>query len=258
MNAFEAKRAARKERQADRAERLLRESDTAFRGARAAIAGIPPGQPILVGHHSEKHHRRDLERHDSRMRKGVELRKQADEAARRAATESNAISSDDPDAPDKIRERIAKLERSQEIMTAANKIYRNKKLAANTKLSKLIALGLSDATARGRLEKDFAGRTGFPGYELTNNNANIRRLKERLEALEKKATAQPHPDIEGDGWVIREDAEDNRLLIMFAGVPDAARRAKLKSNGFRWSPTRSAWVRMLNNAARHSAKWALE
>jgi hypothetical protein len=258
MNSFEARRSDRKARQADRAARLSSEASSMFGRAREAIAGIPPGQPILVGHHSEKRHRHDLERHDTRMRKAIDLQKAAEEAARRAATESTAISSDDPDAPDKIRERITALEHRQEMMTAANKVYRNKKLTDEQKVTKLIELGLSDKAARGGLEKDFAGRIGFPGYALTNNNANMRRLRQRLADLEAKAKATARPDVVGDGWVIREDLDDNRLLIMFTGVPDAARRAKLKSNGFRWSPTRSAWVRQLNNRARYCAQWALE
>ncbi|MFQ8806390.1 MAG: DUF3560 domain-containing protein [Alistipes indistinctus] len=32
-------------------------SQSAFKQSQNAVAGIPPGQPILVGHHSEKQHR---------------------------------------------------------------------------------------------------------------------------------------------------------------------------------------------------------
>ncbi|MBS1983597.1 MAG: DUF3560 domain-containing protein [Bdellovibrionales bacterium] len=38
---------------------------------------IPPGQPILIGHHSEKRHRRDIGRMDTNMRKAVEESKKA-------------------------------------------------------------------------------------------------------------------------------------------------------------------------------------
>jgi hypothetical protein len=252
MNSFEAKRAARKDRQAARAQRLTAEADSLFRSARQAIEHIPPGQPILVGHHSEKHHRRDLARHDTRMRKAVETHKRAEEAARRAAIESTAISSDDPDAADKIRERIAELEAKQQRMIAANKLVRKEDRVG------LAAMGFTPTVIDGLLSPDFAGRYGFPGYMLTNNNGNIRRLRERLVELERRTTAQPKPDIVGDGWVIREDVEDNRILIIFDGKPSAERRARLKSNGFRWSPSRSAWVRQLNNRARFWAEEAVK
>jgi len=39
---------------------------------------IPMGQPILVGHHSEGRHRRDLKRIDSGMRKAIEESEKAD------------------------------------------------------------------------------------------------------------------------------------------------------------------------------------
>jgi 16S rRNA G1207 methylase RsmC len=68
------------ERAAQRAERF-----TTYRGKRAADAeharkavatvadNIPFGQPILVGHHSERHARRDAERIESGMRRAVKL-----------------------------------------------------------------------------------------------------------------------------------------------------------------------------------------
>ena len=39
---------------------------------------IPMGQPIIVGHHSEGRHRRDLKRIDSNMQKSIEESKKAD------------------------------------------------------------------------------------------------------------------------------------------------------------------------------------
>lgn len=86
------------QREANRAERLddrqtaltakaeRKEAESAASFARVdGIAGmIPMGQPILVGHHSERHHRRDLDRIDRGMRAGIAAGKEADEAARRA------------------------------------------------------------------------------------------------------------------------------------------------------------------------------
>lgn len=45
---------------------------------------IPPGQPILVGHHSERHHRRDLDKIDRNMRKTIEESKKAERLHDRA------------------------------------------------------------------------------------------------------------------------------------------------------------------------------
>jgi hypothetical protein len=253
MNHYEQRQADRKERQADRAERLRSAASGAFRHAASMIEGIPPGQPILVGHHSERGHRRALEKHDRWMRKGVELQKLADEAARRSATVSHAISSDDPDAIDKLREKLAKLERMQEAMKAGNKIVRSKKLTDDEKVAELVKLGLRESTAREALKPDFCGRYGFPSYAISNNNAEIRRCKERIAAMERRATEEERPDTKGPGLTIREDRDDNRLLLIFPGKPAEAVRSELKSHGFRWSPDRGAWCRQLNNSARFAA-----
>lgn len=67
----------RADRLSDRAERLHDKAAAEFGASSAAVAGIPLGQPILVGHHSEKRHRRDLDRSHRAMRRGVEANKQA-------------------------------------------------------------------------------------------------------------------------------------------------------------------------------------
>lgn len=54
------------------AESRERESERRFGAADEAVAGIPFGQPILVGHHSERRHRSALARCDANMRKGWE------------------------------------------------------------------------------------------------------------------------------------------------------------------------------------------
>jgi protein-L-isoaspartate O-methyltransferase len=68
------------ERQEQRAERFEEYSESRAEDANQAHAavsriadGIPLGQPILVGHHSEKHARKDAERIENGMRKAVKM-----------------------------------------------------------------------------------------------------------------------------------------------------------------------------------------
>ena len=252
MNPYELKQALRKSRQAEGAAALQETATQLFALARQSIAHIPMGQPILVGHHSERRHRRDLARHDRLMRKAIETEKRAKELAQRAATVSRAISSDDPDAPEKLREKIAQLERGQEAMKQANKIVRSK-IGNDGKVAQMVALGISERAARQALIPDFAGRVGFPDYALTNNSANIRRLKARLATVENRPT-EGAADVTGEGFTIREDVADNRILILFAAIPSPEKRAELKGHGFKWSPSRGAWVRQLNDSARWWAR----
>ncbi|MEV7011722.1 DUF3560 domain-containing protein [Streptosporangium sp. NPDC051022] len=53
------------------ARNAARRSDTHRETARAATAGIPLGQPILLGHHSQRRHERALERSDNHTRKAI-------------------------------------------------------------------------------------------------------------------------------------------------------------------------------------------
>lgn len=99
------------------------------------------------------------------------------------------------------------------------------------------------------------GPIGFPPYSLSNNNANINRVKDRIAHLERAATRE-HKEVAIGNTGIRlvQNVEENRLQIIFPGKPDADVRAKLKASGFRWSPTSGAWQRHLGN----SAIWAAE
>lgn len=59
-------------------------SEVAHKKANSIMSMIPPGQPILVGHHSERRHRRDLERIDSGMRKSIEESKKSEHYSHKA------------------------------------------------------------------------------------------------------------------------------------------------------------------------------
>ena len=90
-------------------------------------SAIPFGQPILVGHHSEKRDRRYRERIRNTFSRGSELHAKAthydDKAA--AAENSRAVSSDDPEAVVKLREKLTALETFQQQMKAVNKVLRS-------------------------------------------------------------------------------------------------------------------------------------
>lgn len=83
--------AQRQERAGQRAERLTQrsgrleaEADAQFKRAHDIVATIPMGQPILVGHHSERRHRRDLEKSNRADRKGLEAHREAKRTAEAA------------------------------------------------------------------------------------------------------------------------------------------------------------------------------
>lgn len=118
MNRYETKQAARRERMQDRADNLRRKANSEFDKAdlREEKSGIPFGQPILVGHHSERKHRNALKRADQAMRRAIDASDYADELERRANIVNPAISSDDEDATKKLKEKLEKLEANQTMM----------------------------------------------------------------------------------------------------------------------------------------------
>lgn len=92
----------------------------------------------------------------------------------------------------------------------------------------------------------------FESYQLTNNNAEIRRVKARIEQLSKQAQ-QEFSGWEFDGGRVEMNREDTRLQVFFDGKPDADTRAELKSSGFRWAPSVGAWQRQLTDNAIRAA-----
>lgn len=252
-NSYEQKKAARVERLRSRSEKVRAEAEGTFARERAISGVIPLGQPILIGHHSEKRHRRDLERIRLLATKGVALSKQADELARRAdaAEESTAISSDDPEALPKLRNKLARLEKSRSLMRSVNAAIRK----GGDVVPRLVTLDLSEEQAKKLLEKDFAGRIGVPSYKLQNTSAEERRIKERIRQLEARAASPPPPTVTiGDGTIAEAD---NRVRITFPTIPPEALRTTLKREGFRWSPTEHAWQRFASPGAWHAARRVL-
>lgn len=91
-----------------KAQRKSAESDARWAASEAIADMIPMGQPILVGHHSERRHRRDLDRIDGHMRAGVELSKEANRAA--AGAESASRHMAHRENPRRVFRRVEKLE----------------------------------------------------------------------------------------------------------------------------------------------------
>ena len=162
------------------------------------------------------------------------------------------IRSDDPQAIEKLKAKLKGLERDQAMMKAANAAIRLKDRAKGD--ARLAELGLSPEHIADLREPDFAGRIGYPSYLLSNNNANIRRIKERIQELEKQRQEGAVKGWKFDGGEVVVNRDMGRLQILFDEIPDADMRSALKSHGFRWAPSQGAWQRQLTDNAIRSAK----
>ena len=206
--ATQAERIAHRTEALDRHEAKLRaEFDAVAVRDQQIRDGIPLGQPILVGHHSERRHRADIERMHRNAHKMAELHAEIRDVA--AVQPSTAIMDGDSDAVDLLRAQIAEAEALRAKVKAAP----------------------------------------HEAYVLTNLGANILRMRKRLAWLEA-AKAKPSTErMVGDVRVV-EDTEAMRLRLYFPGKPAPDILARLKGDGWRWSPSEGAWQQNLSNRAR--------
>jgi hypothetical protein len=175
-----------RDRRLARAQKLRKWSETnearsdAKRDAADRISdGIPFGQPILVGHHSERRHRKDLGRIESGMRAAIELGDKAKTQAQTAdnieAATDHAIYDDDPDAIERLTDKLAALEGKRERMKAANAEYRK---VHRVELKAMTPYERSQAIP-------------FPSYSLQNLGGNISRCRDRLARLQREKVSGP-------------------------------------------------------------------
>lgn len=185
---YRERREAKAERLRGWAEKRAEKAQQASADARRAVEGIPFGQPILIGHHSQRKHERALERQDSKLQQAHEhdqkSRSMASRANNIADQAARAIYSDDADAAERLAERIAELEAERDRVKRYNATARTGEPDYSILSDDLRATMISMARA-GQLRDDRA----IPRYHLANLSADIRRNKQRLEAL--RAAADP-------------------------------------------------------------------
>ena len=165
-------------------------------------------------------------------------------------TGKGGISSDDPEAVQKLKLKLEGLERDQESMKAVNAYYRkHKTLEGCPGLDPVRIKKLKASMARDRHPEP----KPYPSFRLTNNNAVIRQTRNRIAELTQRAET----DYEGwafDGGTVEINREANRLQIHFDDKPSTEVRAALKGEGFRWAPSVGAWQRQLTDNAIYAAR----
>ena len=277
MNEYEQRQEARRERYLERAAKADRMAGAASQAAHEMGSAIPCGQPILVGHHSEKRHRRDLERIDNKHRRSFELTKTAAYYRGKADGVGRAgISADDPEALDKLRRKVAGLEVLRDWMKRVNAAWRKAKKPSiapeNRETWREIqnAAGVTNSQLVDimyRIQVCPYDPMPFPGYALTNLGGRIKSAQRRIGELEQREKVRETIAAEGGelvqereeaGVTVIEDHEENRIRLVFPGKPEAGVRSLLKSRGFRWSRYAGAWQRQLNNAGRYAASYVLD
>ena len=165
------------------------------------------------------------------------------------STGMGGISADDPQAIQKLEAKLEKLQSAQDTMKAVNAYYRKHKTldgCPNLSAERIEAMKAEMSSQWHIQDKP------YPSWALSNNNAEIRRIKGRIAELTRKQETA-YAGWEFDGGTVEMNREDNRLQIFFEEKPDEQTRETLKENGFRWSPKAGAWQRQLNDNAIYAA-----
>ena len=172
----------------------------------------------------------------------------------RTGKNNEPISADDPAAAEKLAARIEFLKGVHEEGKARNAYWRKHHTMKGYKDwtdEKAAKIDESLNSDRAMYHVPYAP------FEVSNNNANIKRLEDRLKDIQRmkeKAADMPQTTIEYDGFSVRYSAEDCRINIDFASKPEEDARDILKSNGFHWSPREKTWTRKFTANADWSVK----
>ena len=216
---YEERKQKRIERYKVVSQKAKEEAEARSNSTANRILRMTPGQPILVGHHSEGKVRRLHKQAEYDIRKSIELSEKSKyyEARARHTENSNVIYNDDPKAIPKLKQRLEKLENIRESIKAREH------------------------------EK----------WELTNISANIRETKLRIKRLEEQENLV-FPKTEFKGGKAIHNKEINRIQFLFDDKPSEEIRKELKHNGFHWSRKEGAWQREFNQRTIYVTNWLIE
>lgn len=204
---YEERRQRRIARYKAVSQKAKKEAEARSNSTANRILMMTPGQPIIIGHHSERKARKLHRQAEYDIRKSIELSDKSDyyEAKARHVEKSNAIYNDDPKAIEKLKEKLERLENERNSIKARP----------------------------------------HETWELTNVTGNIRETKLRIKRIEEQEQLV-FPDIKFKGGKAIHNKEINRIQLIFDEKPNEEIRNKLKRNGFHWSRNEGAWQREFN------------
>lgn len=259
VNSYEERRLKRIQYYKSMAEKKKKESNDYCDQAMEMSGALPAGQPILVDHYSAGYHRSYLGKIDKKMRKSVELEDTAkyylDKAER--IEKNTTISSDDPEAITKLQIVYDELVAIQDMMKKVNRVLRGRGRTEDQNIEYLVQEGFDASEINYLLSTSGGDSLGFQHFQLSNNNAKIKRNKDRIEQLKQMKALDANEFKYGD-IIVRINKEANRVQLIFPSKPEKKVRINMRQNGLIWSGRYKAFQRKLNPAAIHKTKRVAE
>ena len=241
-NWYEARQKDGRERYLACAKKCLEESESSAQQSREMADMVSFGQSILMNHYSASRDRRYRAKIRRTMDKSVELHKKSEHYQRKAELVGfGGIFSDDPAAIPKLEKELEDLQHAHEMMKTVNQLLRKHKSNRQSGLPELLSIGFTEENLQFCIDDG-----GFVPYALSNSNASIHQVKDRITELKARAERQS-VCVEKSFYIYKECTEKNRVMFVFEGKSEEMVRKILKFHAFKWSPRRCAWGRMLNN-----------
>jgi hypothetical protein len=113
--------------------------------------------------------------------------------------------------------------------------------------------GLAGEELAAFVRQNYIDADGLPVFLLTNGNARLKAMRERLAQMEKR-DATPTTEKAFEGGTVRDNAEADRIQIIYKERPGPELYGKLKARGFRWSPSAGAWQRYRTQDTRYAVE----
>lgn len=163
---------------------------------------------------------------------------------------TEAIKSSDANAVEKLTEKLEKFKRYHSQAKLANAYYKK-----NGSLEGFHPVGLTREQEKQMFEGARWMKEHYPTvtspFNLTNSNAEIHRLEDRIKNIQSAKEAGNKEVVTNSNYRVVKNAEEMRLQYFFDGKPDRDVINIMKSNGFKWSPKNKAWQRQLTANAEY-------
>jgi hypothetical protein len=278
INSYDRYQESKKEHYLEKSQKLKKKSLKSTMQAIALSGDIPLGEPIKLGHHSEKRHRKHFDNIDRKMSNAIELDKQSKYYEEKAnSVGKGGISIKDCDAVQKINEKLKLIKNEHEIMIDANKLWRKTYRSVTKKIGlknrtgveayyanneELEAFKIAIEEFKKLDEKACKSLLSVVSMSQSNptklkpyypDNSEIKRLEKRLKEI-NSITELDHKEIVKNNYTFIQNPEDKQFLFDFDSKPTYEVREILKSYSFKFSRYANAWVRMITNNSRYEVK----
>lgn len=211
-------------------------SAAAFDSAGQMASGIPFGQPILVGHHSERRDRNYRARIHSQMDRGVAEHRKAEHHGAKAVEVSRqlerSIFSDDDNAIEALEAKAKNCDENAAQCNAINRAWRKGG-------RELVAAQFGEALAAmsEKLCAQFSWLRRKGPMSATSDRAEARRCRERIKAIQAQQGRAQAAEAAG-GVVVQKHPDSNWCTVTFADKPERSVLNALRAAGYRWGAGR--------------------